>query len=124
MDRVLSEILKARKNAPSTSYKNVYKVKGHKTKGKIISWAFFNDLGCYIVKREFGVEYFKHPCDFKTLPLFDVNRLTEMKLLYSETHGLAEWFESQLSKQVRTKWVNMKPQLPNRIGSIKQKQTP
>ena len=70
MDRVITEILKTQKEKSTDAYRKLYKVKGHRTKGQIISWAYFDDLGCYGVKREFGIEYFKHPCDFKTLPYF------------------------------------------------------
>ena len=103
------EILKKQKQAPIASYRKLYKVKGHRTKGQVISWAYLHDLNCYAVKREFGIDYFKHPVDFKTLPHFDVNRLAQMRLLYSESHGMATWFENQLYKEFRTKWVNMKP---------------
>ena len=78
-------VIQKQNQVPTASYRKLYKVKGHRTKGQIISCAYLNDLNCYAVKREFGIDYFRHPCDFKSLPHFDVNRLAQMKLLYSET---------------------------------------
>jgi len=103
------EILKKYAPAPPIKYQKLYKSRGRVAKGHIISWAYFDDLKCYGVKREFGVQYFKHPHDFKTLPSFDMHQLARRKLLYSESSGMASWFERQLTYESRKKWVNFKP---------------
>ncbi|KAI3821535.1 hypothetical protein L1987_09103 [Smallanthus sonchifolius] len=92
----MAELKKNSKPSPPTKYTKVYQLKGHKSDGRIISWAYFNDLSCYAIKREKGIQYFRYPHDFKTLPAFEVNQLACLKLLYSESSGLSEWFEHQL----------------------------
>ncbi|KAI3814239.1 hypothetical protein L1987_18989 [Smallanthus sonchifolius] len=110
----MAELKKNSKPSPPTKYTKVYRPKGHKSDGRIISWAYFNDLSCYAIKREKGIQYFRYPHDFKTLPAFEVNQLARLKLLYSESSGLSEWFERQLQYEYRKKWVNFKPQIPTR----------
>ncbi|KAI3703706.1 hypothetical protein L1987_73900 [Smallanthus sonchifolius] len=110
----MAELKKNSKPSPPTKYTKVYRLKGHKSDGRIISWAYFNDLSCYAIKREKGIQYFRYPHDFKTLPAFEVNQLARLKLLYSESSGLSEWFERQLQYEYRKKWVNFKPQMPAR----------
>ncbi|KAL8265641.1 hypothetical protein R6Q59_002985 [Mikania micrantha] len=80
---------------PAT-HKKVYRTKGYKARGQILSWAYFHDLGCYAVKRERGIDYFKHRHDFKTLPGFEVNQLARLKMLYSEDSGMSAWFSRQI----------------------------
>ncbi|KAD3337443.1 hypothetical protein E3N88_32963 [Mikania micrantha] len=96
------------------SHKKVYKTKGYKARGQILSWAYFHDLGCYAVKRERGIDYFKHPHDFKTFPGFEVNQLARLKMLYSEDSGMSAWFSRQLQYEYRKRWVNFQPQQPER----------
>ncbi|KAD6118944.1 hypothetical protein E3N88_10215 [Mikania micrantha] len=98
---------------PAT-HKKVYRTKGYKARGQILSWAYFHDLGCYAVKRERGIDYFKHPHDFKTLPGFEVNQLARLKLLYSEDSGMSSWFSRQIQYEYRKRWVNFQPQQPER----------
>ncbi|KAI3814012.1 hypothetical protein L1987_18751 [Smallanthus sonchifolius] len=81
----MAELKKNSKPSPPTKYTKVYRLKGH-----------------------------KYPHDFKTLPAFEVNQLARLKLLYSESSGLSEWFERQLQYEYRKKWVNFKPQMPTR----------
>ncbi|KAI3819500.1 hypothetical protein L1987_13340 [Smallanthus sonchifolius] len=110
----MAELKKNSKPSPPTKYTKVYRLKGHKSDGRIISWAYFNDLSCYAIKREKGIQYFRYPHDFKTLPAFEVNQLARLKLLYSESSGLSEWFERQLQYEYRKNWVNFKQQMPTR----------
>jgi len=91
---------------PPTSYTKAYKIKVHKTNGQILSWAYFKDLQCYGVKREKGIDYFEFPHDIKTLPGFDVNRLAQLPMLYSDTSGMSKWFAQQIQVEYRRKWVN------------------
>ncbi|KAL8257365.1 hypothetical protein R6Q59_029406 [Mikania micrantha] len=109
------EVLKKQstEKMPAT-HKKVYRTKGYKARGQILSWAYFHDLGCYAVKRERGIDYFKHPHDFKTLPGFEVNQLARMKLLYSEDSGMSAWFSRQIQYEYRKRWVNFQPQQPER----------
>jgi len=98
-------------------YTKFYKTRGRRTSGQILSWGYFADLQCYGVKRERGVEYFKFPHDFKTLPGFELNRLNYLNMLYSSTSGLASYFQDLLRTEYKRKWVNLKPQVPKRIVS-------
>ncbi|KAD5960655.1 hypothetical protein E3N88_12127 [Mikania micrantha] len=63
-------------NIPSmpTQYMKVYLTKRYISGGCILSWANFNDLHCYAVKREKGIQYFMFPHDFKTLLGFALNQ--------------------------------------------------
>jgi hypothetical protein len=97
-----------------TKFRKVYRLQGKLAKGRIISWAYFHDLNCYAVKRERGIDYVKHPHEFKTFPSFEINQLVYMKLLYSESYGMAKWLENQLKYEYRTKWINLKPQQSKR----------
>ncbi|KAD3067091.1 hypothetical protein E3N88_34971 [Mikania micrantha] len=98
---------------PATHNK-VYRTKGYKAGGQILSWAYFHDLGCYAVKREKGIDYFKHPHDFKTLPGFEVNQLARLNMLYSGDSGMSAWFSRQIKYEYRKRWVNFQPQQPER----------
>ncbi|KAD2393298.1 hypothetical protein E3N88_40275 [Mikania micrantha] len=98
---------------PAT-HKKVYRTKGYKAGGQILSWAYFHDLGCYDVKRERGIDYFKHPHDFKTLPGFEVNQLARLRMMYSEDSGMSAWFSRQIQYEYRKRWVNFQPQQPER----------
>lgn len=80
--------------------------------GKIISWGYFVDLRNYGVKRETGVQYFGLPNDLQSLPYFDLHQLARLKCLYSETNGLAGFFERQLKYEFRHGWKVITPQLP------------
>ncbi|KAI3754649.1 hypothetical protein L1987_54436 [Smallanthus sonchifolius] len=91
------------------------KVRGSHEWGKIISWAYFSDLNVYAVKREGGVQYFRYAHELKTLPGFEMNRLACLKLLYAEEGGRSGWLERALKFEYRNKWVNFKPQRPQRI---------
>ncbi|KAL8239559.1 hypothetical protein R6Q59_016126 [Mikania micrantha] len=97
-----------------TTHKKVYRTKGYNAGGQILSWAYFHDLGCYAVKRERGIDYFKHPHDFKTLPGFEVNQLARLKMLYSEDSGMSAWFSRQIQYEYRKRSVNFQPQQPER----------
>ncbi|KAL8205514.1 hypothetical protein R6Q57_009065, partial [Mikania cordata] len=101
------------KKMPATHTK-MYRTKGYKAGGQIISWAYFEDLECYAVKRERGIDYFKHPHDFKTLPGFEVNQLARLRMLYSEGSGMSAWFSRQIKYEYRNRWVNFRPQQPKR----------
>ncbi|KAD5960922.1 hypothetical protein E3N88_12395 [Mikania micrantha] len=109
------EVLKkhSTKKMPDT-HKKVYRTKGYKAGGQILSWAYFHDLGCYAVNRENGIDYFKHPHDFKTLPGFEVNQLARLNMLYSEDSGMSAWFSRQIKYEYRKRWVNFQPQQPER----------
>ncbi|KAD5507936.1 hypothetical protein E3N88_15639 [Mikania micrantha] len=109
------EVLKKQstEKMPAT-HKKVYRTKGYKAGGQILSWAYFHDLGCYAVKREKGIDYFKHPHDFKTLPGFEVNQLARLNMLYSEDSGMSAWFSRQIKYEYRKRWVNFQPQQPER----------
>ncbi|KAD7116852.1 hypothetical protein E3N88_04120 [Mikania micrantha] len=111
------EILKKEINVkmPAT-HKKVYRTKGYKAGGQILSWAYFHDLGCYAVKRQRGIYYFKHPHDFKTFPGFEVNQLARLRMLYSEDSGMSAWFSRQLQYEYRKRWVNFRPQQPERYN--------
>ncbi|KAL8260979.1 hypothetical protein R6Q59_025028 [Mikania micrantha] len=58
-----------------TPHTKVYKTKGYTSGGQILSWAYFHDLRCYVVKREKGIQHFLFPHNFKTLSGFEVNEL-------------------------------------------------
>ncbi|MFS7997459.1 hypothetical protein Hanom_Chr12g01142041 [Helianthus anomalus] len=40
--------------------------------GDILSWGWLDDLKVYVIKGEFGIQYFKCLIDIKTLPWWDV----------------------------------------------------
>ncbi|KAD0254409.1 hypothetical protein E3N88_44555 [Mikania micrantha] len=109
------EVLKKQstEKMPAT-HKKVYRTKGYKAGGQILSWAYFHDLDCYAVKRENGIDYFKHPHDFKTLPGFEVNQLARLNMLYSDDSGMSAWFSRQIKYEYRKRWVNFQPQQPER----------
>ncbi|KAL8230223.1 hypothetical protein R6Q57_000001 [Mikania cordata] len=54
-------------------------------------------------EREKGIDYFKHPHDFKTFPGFEVNQL-----------GMLARFSRQIQYEYRKRWVNFRPQQPER----------
>ncbi|KAD7477275.1 hypothetical protein E3N88_00411 [Mikania micrantha] len=97
-----------------TPHTEVYRTKGYKSGGQILSWAYFHDLRCYAVMREKGIQYFRFPHDFKTLPGFEVNQLACLKMLYCEDSGMSSWFARNIQLEYRKRWVNFKPQQPER----------
>ncbi|KAD3336934.1 hypothetical protein E3N88_32454 [Mikania micrantha] len=96
------------------SHTKVYRTKGYRSEGQILSWAYFQDLNCYVVKRERGILYFRYPHDFKTLPGFEVNQLARLKMLYSEDSVMSAWFSRQIQYEYQKRWINFKPQEPER----------
>ncbi|KAD2393222.1 hypothetical protein E3N88_40199 [Mikania micrantha] len=60
------------------------------------------------------VYYFRFPHDFKMLPGFEVDQLARLKMLYCEDSGMSSWFARQIQFECRKRWVNFKPQQPER----------
>ncbi|MFS7986853.1 hypothetical protein Hanom_Chr11g01015151 [Helianthus anomalus] len=50
-----------------------------KSLGDILSWGYLEDLKIYVIRREFGVQYFEFLSDIKTLPWWDVEELVQTK---------------------------------------------
>ncbi|KAL8214093.1 hypothetical protein R6Q57_003542 [Mikania cordata] len=109
------ETLKKESNVKMpTTHTKVYRTKGYKAGGQILSWAYFHDLDCYVVKRENGIDYFKHPHDFKTLLGFEVNQLARLKMLYNDGSGMLASFSRHIQYEYRKRWVNFSLQQPKR----------
>lgn len=119
------EYVKKKKNEPQTEemkrYTRFYDMKGTQASGKIISWAFLDDLQVYAVKRERGIEYFKHAPHLKSLPYFDMHQLARLKLLYSDTDDMATYAEKKIKFEFKHGWNLFKPQWPKILRHLTKK---
>jgi hypothetical protein len=86
-------------------------------KGEIISWMYDDQLRCYAIKREFGVQYLKSPSDFSSLPYWDVRELARRPFINNGNYQMASWFENLVKFESRTKFKHLKPQKPERFRS-------
>ena len=73
------------------------------------------DLDCIAIRRQFGVQYFKHMHDLKTLPQWDIRGLLKKKLIDADKNGFVRHYVDQMMYEANTKWKFFKPQFPQRI---------
>lgn len=96
------------------NYMKCYTLQKNDSTGKIISWAYLEDLRCFAVKREKGMQYFRDAPVLQTLPYFDLHQLARLRCLYCDRDNLAAYFVRQLKFEFnkRNGWRVIKPLLP------------
>ncbi|MFS7979953.1 hypothetical protein Hanom_Chr10g00933721 [Helianthus anomalus] len=80
----------------------------------ILSWGYLEYLKVYVIKREFGVQYFEYAKDLKTLPWWDVEELVKTKNIQQLEWGPeVRYYESKMwyyiREQARDKFHEWKP---------------
>ena len=78
-------------------------------KGEVISWKYLPDMKCIVIRRQYGVQYFRHMHDLKTLPQWDIRGLIKKKLIDADKNGFVQYYVDQMVYEANTKWKNFKP---------------
>ena len=116
----LAHIQHLKAHPPPPSFTKFYHTKGRRSQGQILSWGYFKDIGCYAIKRERGIEYYKRPTELRCLPGFDLNRLNYLDMLYINDESWARYLQKRLRQEFVRGWSIFKPQKPKRIVSKKE----
>ncbi|XP_022031674.1 glutamic acid-rich protein-like [Helianthus annuus] len=86
--------------------------------GDIISWGFLPQVNAYVIRREYGVQYFKRLYDIMSLPWWDVDELSQVRSLHYSVrqNDKAMWgyIKYETLKGLR-KW---KPHRPRRVQRV------
>ncbi|MFS7965402.1 hypothetical protein Hanom_Chr09g00761841 [Helianthus anomalus] len=94
-----------------------------KSLGDILSWGYLEDLKVYVIKHEYGVQYFEFLSDLKTLPWWNIEELVKTKNIKQYCYGSEVRFHVQrlwgyIKQQAELNFPDWKPYQPKRIEKI------